>query len=172
MCEEIEIKLRVDNPNEIKDRIEKTGGEYIGEFSQVDFYFDDKIQNLFNSDKGLRIRKQICKTGSDRIFLTYKGARVKSEVKKREEIELEIADELKMRKIFEYLGYQVKIIVKKKRQMWKIGECELCLDDVEGLGGFVEIEGVDTDKISFLQKKLGLDALKHIVKSYAELKSV
>ena len=44
-----------------------------------------------------------------------------------------------------------------------------CLDDLPGLGSFVEIEGPDDKSITDAQRNLGLADLPHILESYALL---
>ena len=59
--------------------------------------------------------------------------------------------------------------VEKKRCLWRLDGCEVALDDVPLLGNFVEIEGPDVEKITHVQKRLGLADVPHIPRSYASL---
>ncbi len=47
----------------------------------------------------------------------------------------------------------------------------MCLDEVDRLGSFVEIEGSDEGKIAEVQKNLGLADAGHIQKGYHRLMS-
>ncbi len=49
-----------------------------------------------------------------------------------------------------------KIVIKKNRRKAKLNDCEICVDDVEDLGRFLEIEGPE-QKISESCKILGVD---------------
>ncbi|MBA7712526.1 hypothetical protein ES703_121503 [subsurface metagenome] len=101
--------------------------------------------------------------------MTYKGAKEKSNFKRRQEIELEINDADSARKLLSALGYEQALIVEKKRRLWQLGDCEVALDQLVLLGDFVEIEGPDEEKIATVQKSLGLTDLPHIAESYASL---
>lgn len=172
MCSETEAKLRVSNLSEVERVAEQLGGRFTGEFRQIDSYFDDKAGNLLRQDKGLRIRMESNKSaGKTEAYLTWKGTKNPGEYKNREEIELGISDDNAMEKILQRLGYDIRLRVIKTRRVWEIDGCSLCLDKVEGIGEFVEIEGEDSDRITELQNKLGLGELKHIEKTYAEMRA-
>lgn len=46
----------------------------------------------------------------------------------------------------------IKVVVKKKREIWFINNVKFHLDEVEGLGSFVEIEAIDKDGSLGLEK--------------------
>lgn len=48
----------------------------------------------------------------------------------------------------------IKVVVKKKREIWFIDNVKFHIDEVEGLGSFVEIEAIDKDG------HLGLEKIK------------
>ena len=73
--------------------------------------------------------------------------------------------------IFESLGYYKTIVVEKKRDMWQLDACEVCLDTLPELGSFVEVEGPDENVISRVLKKLNLHNEPHITESYAAMLS-
>jgi adenylate cyclase class 2 len=168
MFTEIEAKLKVDSLPEIENRLKKLDAEFVAEQLQTDTHFDDSNETLTNSDCCLRLRRQIINSET-RFFLTYKGAKEKSNYKKRQEIEIEVSDADSTEKLLSALGYERKLSVDKKRSLWKFGGCEVALDRLQILGDFVEIEGPDDEKISWVQKSLGLESLPHIPKSYASM---
>ena len=168
MCTEIEAKLKVDSLQEIERKLAEIGAEFLVEQLQTDNFFDDVNATLTKTDRCLRLRKQI--VGKSRsFFLTYKGAKEKSNLKKRQEIEIEIKDADSVRKLLSALGYEQVLSIEKKRRLWKLGDCEVALDRLPLLGDFVEIEGPDEEKIATTQEKLGLSDLSHITESYASL---
>ena len=67
------------------------------------------------------------------------------------------------------INYEKKMSIEKKRRLWRLGDCEVALDELLLLGCFVEIEGPDERTIADVQKTLGLSLLPHIQKSYAAL---
>ena len=168
MCTEIEAKLKVDSLHEIADKLTGLGAEFLTEQLQTDTYFDDADSKLTRTDRCLRLRRQL--TGeNEKIFLTYKGAKEKDEFKKRREIEIEIKSADSAEKLLLALGYKRALVLEKKRRIWLLGDCKIALDELPLLGGFVEIEGPDSRKITDVQKDLGLADLPHITESYASL---
>lgn len=168
MYSEIEAKLKVDSLKEVENRLRQLGAEFVEEQYQNDVLFDDVNLTLTNSDKCLRLRSQKAKN-KERFFLTYKGAKEKSNFKKRQEIDIEVADGDAMEKLLSALGYEKTISVEKSRSLWRFGGCEVALDNLRLLGEFVEIEGPSDEIISDVQKSLGLADLQHVPKSYASL---
>jgi adenylate cyclase class 2 len=168
MTTEIEAKLKVDSLPEVEHKLGDLGARFLGEQLQTDYFFDDVNATLINADKCLRLRKQMVEK-SESCFLTYKGAKEKSNLKRRQEIESEINDADSIYKLLQALGYEQVLIVEKKRRLWQFGNCEVALDRLPLLGDFVEIEGPDEENISNVQNSLGLTDLPHISKSYASL---
>jgi len=166
MCTEIEAKLKVDSHGEIEARLKSLGASFIETQYQADSYFDDHAGTLKNADKALRLRRQTTQTGQ-KAFITFKGPKQKHQLKKRREIQFEVADADAAEKMFIALGYKKMLVVEKKRALWRLGPCEVALDDLPELGTFVEIEGSDADAIAHAQKSLRLEHLAHIPKSYA-----
>jgi adenylate cyclase class 2 len=105
----------------------------------------------------------------EKIFLTYKGAKEKDRFKKRREIEIEIKDADSTEKLFSALAYEKVLVLEKRRRIWRLGRCEVALDELPLLGSFVEIEGPNEKKIADMQKNLRLSHLPHITESYASL---
>ena len=168
MCIEIEAKLKVDSLPEIERKLTELGADFQAEQLQTDFLLDDANATLTTADRCLRLRRQSV-AGSERLFLTFKGAKEKSNFKKRQEIEIEIIEAQSAQKLLSALGYEKVLIIKKKRRLWQLGRCEVALDQLPLLGGFVEIEGPNNEEIADVQQRLGLAELPHIEKSYAQL---
>ncbi len=168
MCVEIEAKLKVDSHKQIIERLRKLGAEFAGKQLHTDYYFDDANTTLTKTDRCLRLRFR--RAGrTEKAFLAYKGAREKNQFKKRREIDIEISDGKSAVKLFSALGYKKALVIKKRRQVWQFGGCEIALDQLPLLGRFVEIEGRNENTIAAAQKKLGLADLQHIPESYATL---
>jgi len=165
---EIEAKIKVDSLQEVAARLSELGAEFLSEYVQKDQYFDDAGRTLTKTDRGIRLRRQ--KSGNEeKIFLTYKGAREKDRFKKRQEIEMEITDGDSIENLLLAIGYEKAIVFEKKRRVYRLGGCEVALDELPLLGSFVEIEGPDGEKIADVQKSLGLSDLPSIKESYAGL---
>ncbi len=168
MCYEIEAKLKVNSLPEIEHKLSELGAEFLAEQLQTDYHFDDSDARLTMTDRCLRLRREAV-AGRERYFLTFKGAKEKSNFKKRQEIEIEIKQAKSAQKLLSALGYEKVLVVEKKRLLWRIGGCYVALDQLPLLGAFVEIEGPDDKTIADVQQSLGLADLPHISKSYAQL---
>lgn len=168
MYTEIEAKLKVDSLGDVEQRLRELQAEFVAEQNQMDIHFDDAGSRLAKSDQCLRLRRQEV-DGDTKYFLTYKGAKEQSNFKKRREVEIEISDADSIQVILESLGYKRALSVEKKRMLWRLGGCEIALDELPGLGTFVEIEGPDDKTITAVQENLGLSSCRHIAKSYAGL---
>ena len=165
---EIEAKLKVDSLDEIAEKLKQLGAEFEGQQFHTDCYFDNAGETLLKSDSGLRLRRQ--STGDDEtIILTYKGAKQKSDLKKRQEIEIEFGDGESIQKILSAIGFNAILEFEKRRSLWRFGDCLVALDELALLGSFVEIEGPNDKAITDVQEKLGLLESPHINKSYAAM---
>jgi adenylate cyclase class 2 len=165
---EIEAKIKVDSLEQVTAKLTELGAEFGQEQLQTDYHFDDSNMTLRKTDRCLRLRRQIANE-SERFFLTYKGAKEKSSLKKRQEIEIEIADGDSVPNLFSALGYEKVLTIEKKRITWHLGDCVVALDQLLLIGSFVEIEGPDEQKIADVQRNLGLSNLPVILESYASL---
>ena len=134
MSIEIETKLKVDSLGEIVERLGVVGAEFVGEFSQRDTFFMDCGGKMLGSDRGLRIRRQTC-NGDEKIILTYKGPREETRFKAREEIEVVVDSFEHLEQILLGLELEETIVVEKKRSLWTLNNCEVCLDQLAELFG-------------------------------------
>lgn len=158
---EIEIKFKVLDLNVIAEQLEKIGLQTQGQVFEKTWRFDTPNNDLEKAGKFLRLRNGIKKT------LTFKRKVANKEFKEREEIELEISDLEKIKKIFENLGYTKILIMEKYRQKWSGQGVEICLDKMP-MGNYIEIEG-KREAIKEMVAKLSFDLNKKIVATYWDL---
>ncbi len=165
----IEVEVKARSPPDIEAKILDLGGELIGVENHLDLYFNSPIHDFARTDEALRIR--IKEVGAR---LTYKGPKLDSETKSRRELTVQVDDPKALESILESVGFSRAAVVKKKRTKYALGEAVLAVDDVEGLGTFIEVElsgGEDWQA----QKRTALDILaslglvESIRKSYLEL---
>jgi adenylate cyclase class 2 len=168
VCKEIEAKLKVDSLGPIEEKLRALGGSFAGQRFQCDCYFDDSESRMIKSDTCLRLRYQKADNGQE-VFVTFKGPKEAGRYKSRREIEFEVGDAEAAEKLFLELGYAKSEVVEKIRRLWQLGGCQIGLDDVKGLGSFVEIEGPDEQIIAEVQEQMGLADSRHVKKSYAAL---
>ncbi len=166
---EIEAKIKVDNLDLIVHRLVQAGATPVSTVWEEDIYFDTASSTLLNNDCGLRLRKRITKGKGEQFILAFKGPRQDSAFKSRSEIETTLSSHQAMVLILEQLGCHRSLRVEKKRRIWQLDTCEICLDDVQELGQFVEIEGPSETAVAAVLEKLGLDPKAHISEGYARL---
>ena len=177
---EVEIKVKVDNFEEIKKKISKIG-KLIKAIKQIDEYYVPVHRNFFNQKphpiEWLRIR-----TNPDKVTFEYDKSmnkKVDGEQDYAEEYETKISDVGEFKKILEFLDFRKVVTVEKEREYWKCGSIEIALDKVKGLGAFIEAEAKGDFKddkeakqacIKFLEG-LGLKDVEknYIKKGYSEL---
>jgi adenylate cyclase class 2 len=136
---EVEVKAKVKDFTEVKKRLEKLNGTKVGDEIQEDIYFERDDIGFVKNDKAFRIRK-IIKKNIETNVITYKGSKIDTHSKTREEIEVGVEDGDKILKIFEKLGFYKGGFVKKTREIYELDDCIVSLDDVEGLEPYIEIE--------------------------------
>ena len=165
---EIEAKVKVDSLDAIAVRLESLEAKLLEKLVQRDCYFEDRDGWLASNDKGLRIRRQTS-VGIEKVILTYKGKRGESQFKSRAEYEVQVDDYENMVSVLDGLGYKVALSFVKRRQVWFLNGCAVCLDELPLLGCFVEIEGPGEALIAETLKVLELSQLEHIRCGYASL---
>ena len=163
---EVEIKVRIDI-EEVKDKLSKLGARFIRDQHQLDTYFHHPCRDFKKSDEALRVRAV-----SGKCLLTYKGRRLDSQTKTREEIEIEIEVDNKIFDILKALTFSKVRSIEKQRSFYRWDNLKIFLDKVEGLGEFLEIEGdswQSKEKIFQFLEELGVQRNRLIRKSYLEL---
>lgn len=162
---EVEVKFRLKEG--VAEKVEEIA-EFIIEKEEIDLYFNHPCRDFKLSDEALRVRKDI-----EGIKMTYKGPKVDSETKSREEVNLKIEDLETAVQLLKKLGFIPVREVRKKRKIFKFGNAIICLDSVEGLGNFIEIEiegGIEDKNLLFrIAKKLGYSREESIRESYLEM---
>ncbi|RLE14207.1 class IV adenylate cyclase [Candidatus Aerophobetes bacterium] len=161
---EVELKARVDQEY-IRKKLLKEGVKPVKKEKQVDTYFNHPCHDFKSKDEALRVRQ-----AEGRLYLTFKGPRVDTETKTREELEVEVKGDIFA--LLEALGFVPSKKIIKERETYRWEGLKLFLDKVEGLGSFLEIEGKEVNekgKIFHLFNKLGIHSDRFIKKSYLEL---
>ncbi|HEX8523451.1 MAG TPA: class IV adenylate cyclase [Tepidisphaeraceae bacterium] len=178
MAVEIEVKVKVEGHEAVREKLRALGAEFVSKVLEVNTFLDTADHELLRGDRGLRLRTNVDQaTGSAQHVVTYKGPRQAGTVKKREEVEVVVENREQMVRVMEAIGYAVTLSFEKRRETWKLGACEIVLDELPMLGMFLEIEGPGEQVILELKEKLGLGDAPAISDPYvalleAELKRV
>ncbi len=166
---EIEIKAYCDDADRVAALISKEGGELKVKRVEQDLYFNHPARDFAQTDEALRLRRI---DSSCRI--TYKGPKLSSSSKARVEHETDSGDFDSMKMILLNLGFSESGEVVKNRAIYSLRNMEICVDIVEGLGCFVELEQMGTEigeveeELYKTASRLGLSRFER--KSYLELK--
>jgi adenylate cyclase, class 2 len=167
---EIEAKFKVDSHDAIRLRLQALGAFRVGMVREINHIFDDAGRSLLASDRGLRVREHVVLDGRVApAALTYKGRRLDSALKVREEIETTIGDAAAACRILAALGFVETVTFEKRRETWTLGDCEVELDELPFLGAYVELEGPDEAAIERLRGALGLQGAESLRASYIAL---
>jgi adenylate cyclase class 2 len=175
---EVEQKFRVADTSVIEARLRGLGATIAEDVLQADRYFAHPARDFAATDEALRIRR-VGQCGS----IAYKGPKIDCATKTRREIEIPLPEGQqalsRCAELLEALGFSPVAEVRKRRRAasvcWRGAMIEAALDDVEDLGGFVELEiaAEETDiaeaqsKIASLAAQLGLSHNER--RSYLEL---
>ncbi|BBD71697.1 CYTH domain-containing protein [Sulfodiicoccus acidiphilus] len=167
---EREIKIRILSPplRLLRESL-RAVAVYIGAEEQLDYYFDNEHRQLTSSDRALRLR-----ISNARTELTYKGPKENSLVKSRLEATTAVSDAKAIVTILESIGYRPILKVRKFRENYSYEGATVSLDEVEGLGEFLEIEQNDINEEELLTLTNKLITVLNIKgarekRSYAEL---
>lgn len=170
---EIEVKARVADFEPIIQKLESLGCLLSQPILQDDKVFLQNglgFDDLIPGNNVLRIRRQ----GEKNIFtLKVKGAREMDCIER----ETEISDTEKLSEILKYLGYYEVVHIRKSRRKCNYQNLEICLDEVDVLGTFIEVEelteegdgGKIQDKLFDFLVSLGVKKGDRVLSGYDKL---
>src|SRR5262249_10306128 len=110
---------------------------------EADHYFNAPDRDFARTDEALRLRR----IGAANL-VTYKGPKRDAQTKTRTEIEVSLAEgdttAADFGRLLTHLGYRSVAVVSKTRCIYHLDRdgfaLEICLDKVEGLSTFAELE--------------------------------
>jgi adenylate cyclase class 2 len=159
---ETEVKIKVSDLDRIAERIRAAGGTLTSErVHERNVRYDDADGALTPAGRVLRLRQ-------DRdIRLTYKEPRAGDGGMTRTELEVSVSDFEMAHRILGALGYSPAWEYEKYRTTYRLGGCEVVLDETP-MGSFIEIEG-DVAGIEAALNVLHLQEAQRITESYSVL---
>jgi adenylate cyclase class 2 len=140
---EIEQKFAIADFAAIQKRLSEWNARLGEEHTEADYYFNAPDRDFARTDEAFRLR---CIGSAN--FLTYKGPKHPGAVKVRTELEIPLRDGEEVVKQFiqllDHLGYFCAAVVRKRRRTYHLERggfaLAVCLDEVEELGRFAEVE--------------------------------
>lgn len=139
---EVEIKLPVGDPEEIREKLIKNGFVRSAHLRERDTYFDDAAGGIRSGGQAFRIRETTdLETGAVRAQMNFKGKKLDTLTMTRQELESGVEQAEVCRQILESIGlHRTSPEVIKEREMLSRGDLTACVDMVHGLGSFLELE--------------------------------
>jgi adenylate cyclase class 2 len=140
---EVEVKFPVSDLALVEKRLKERVSAVPVERLETDTYFNAPDRDFAVTDEALRLRRV-----GQANFVTYKGPKKEQTTKTRLEIEVPLAEGEPVADHFKQLlvslGYRPVADVKKRRRIFNLEsdnfQMAVCLDQVEEVGAFVEIE--------------------------------
>ena len=144
---EVEIKVEVKNRSEIEDKLLDLGFLKSEKIKETDLYFDTLEDSIRNNDNALRLRSsENLTTKENQHFITFKGPKLDQISMTRQELETKIEDAGVIKELFSSLGYVKMYSVIKTRQYFTMESMNACIDEVNDLGEFLELEMVVSEE--------------------------
>jgi adenylate cyclase, class 2 len=171
--DEIEVKLKVKNRQELKRRLKAAGFTVtIPRVHERNVLYDFRDRSLTKANCAVRLR-----SAGGRHWLTFKGNPNRShQYKVREEIETAVEDAEQLKGILSALGLQQVFAYEKHRTTYTSkpprarGKVPTVVFDETAAGDYVELEG-PRRWIDRLASQLGFDKGDYITASYVRLLS-
>lgn len=165
---EVEAKLPLRDRAGLERRLREAGAVAGPAQRQEDTFFRHPARDLAGTDEALRLRR----TGA-RLELTYKGPKQGGPSKAR--VEQTVGLSADPTALLASLGFTPAASLAKTRLPYRLGAVEVALDDVDGVGAFVEVEATGADReaahrlVEDALRRLGLDREPREARSYLEL---
>ena len=142
---EVEVKFAVADFAPLEAALNRWGTIWSSPRPEADHYFNAPDRDFARTDEALRVRS----VGKSNC-VTYKGPKIDRATKTRLEIEVPLADgestAADFRRLLTHLGYRPVAVVRKTRRAARFERAgfamQACLDDVEGVGRYAELEVV------------------------------
>jgi adenylate cyclase, class 2 len=171
---EIEVKAYVRDDAMVRTALEHLGCTFSEPVTQDDTVYTKDVGSFeiyLANDAFFRVRIE----NDGRVLLTAKQPKAKtggaSLIKKEHEVTVSSAEEA--REILRMIGLCEALRFTKSRITTHYGAFEICLDTVEGLGSFIEMEHVSEgdgeaiqEAMSVFLESIGVPRKDHVAKGY------
>jgi adenylate cyclase, class 2 len=178
---EIEVKYRVEDLEALLIALKSRGIELSEPVFQDDQAYAPTGWQFGDSKLGVSFLR--LRTVAGRHYFTLKQPA--DDAQACLEYETQIADRQAMHHAAMHMGYRPTVRIAKTRRVTTLGDCSLCVDEVEGVGEFLELERMAPDdadtqvvqaELAALVSSLGIaatrtnqtyDSLVHAVREHA-----
>lgn len=153
MNTEIEAKFLNLNHQEIRDRLNEVGAVCEAPMvlmKRAIIDYPDRRMQVGEPNSYIRVRDE-----GQKVTLTYKQFDSLS-VDGAKEVEVIVSSFEDTVKVFKAIGLEVVSFQESKRETWRLGECEIVLDEWPWLKPYIEIEAGTESEIQTVASQLGL----------------
>ena len=157
MAKEIEIKYPLLNASDIITKLSQQA-EFKYEAHQIDKYFNPPHRDFTKHPDGIIYEWLRLRTSDKGDSVNYKTWEPRTHA---EEYECNVSSIHNMEQIFAQIDIKPLIIIDKLRKVWKIGDVEICIDSVQELGDFIELEYQGNEEVTKAREIL-FDTLKDL----------
>ena len=147
---EVEVKFKLRDKDEYEESLKNLGAKYVADIIHTDTYYKmpKGLRDFAETDEALRLRRieefdvSLTETLDHKFSsdLTYKGPKIDSETKTREEIVTEIGDPDELVQIFKTLEFRPILTLAKNRRLYTLDfnthHIEILIDEIEHLDGY------------------------------------
>jgi len=169
---EIEVEVAFDNTKEEVMKV-LSKYEFVGEKEITDIYYYDPERDNLKPESDLRLSETFrLRKKDNKCLITYKKQHFEGKLwVYSDEYETEVKDYETVKIIISMLGLVPLITVHNKRRIYKYKDFEIELEDVEGLGCFIEVEKLsNSEKDEMLIKEEIRDFIRSLkLKNVREL---
>jgi adenylate cyclase class 2 len=168
---EVELKVKIPSLDPVRVQLGQKNAQFLGKVHEHDVYYNAPHRDFGVTDEAVRVRYT-----DDHAVVTYKGPKIKKfGLKAREELNFAVEDGTAFETMLDRLGFTRTLEVNKWRENYKFRDASICLDTVDELGTFAEIEVmVENEKdnptaaIEKIAHEIGVEG-KPLLASYLEL---
>ena len=169
---EIEVKARLQNKENLLLKAKELGIEFGPVIAQDDTTYETTTPKDNPNWNIFRIRKE---DGISILTMKYKASTRRRDNHERESV---IDNAKDVADMLERVGYHKGVRIRKTRQIANLNDIEICLDEVERLGSFIEIEKIAPDDANVddvqnslwaMLEQLGINPEDRVFKGYDSL---
>lgn len=150
---EIEVKAHLKNREVVMKKLTELGCTFDEPIFQDSMEFspvqNPNLEQYLKPDFFLRIR-----TTNGKHVLSIKKPLVGQHQLSKIEHETEVVNRGELEKLFDTMGYFPSLQIKKERTIGHYNGYEICLDNVENLGSFIEVEKMSDVDPTQVRKEL------------------
>jgi len=139
MKKEVELQIIIKNPKEVEKKLKRVG-KFVGVRKQVDKYFVPPYRDFFKKEPPIEYLRVRSEKGKNHLNYSFLHFGKNGWLRNTDEYETPIEKPEIVEQVFKKIRLVPKITVIKTRKYFNCGNFEVTLDNINGLGNFMEIE--------------------------------